>query len=144
FNPPPSHSDNSLERVMKNSSAYACPVPVICGKNIALQPFRFNSLVVSMLELGGALAVSLLSAWCVTASVSLMFEWGYGVVKALFGQPESSQAVIAGMSLWFLVMPFSFALVFGYVKQTRRRPQFWNFVPAIVVAWVATFDLMLD
>jgi len=76
--------------------------------------------------------------------LSLSFDWGYELVKAVFGQPPSNQGAVAGMSLWFGIMPFSFALMFGALKQVFKASWIWNLVPVVLVSSVATIDLTVD
>ncbi len=142
---------------MKNSSAYAIPgslsqpsarlvYPVESERPAVVRDSANRVLlaVQAVARILAAVAVSTVSAWCVTSMLSMSFDWGYELVKAGFGQPPSSQGVVAGMSLWFVIMPFSCALIFGALKHYFKAPWFWNLVPVALASSVVTFDLVAD
>lgn len=136
---------------MKNSSAYAIPLAfnqaTISAANNApriavASPLR--NVAQSLLCISIAIGISTIGAWCVASMVSLFFEWGYEAVKAVSGQPDSGQAVMAGMSLWFGVMPFAFALIFGALKRHFNGGLLWNLLPLFAVVLGTTVDLLAD
>lgn len=128
---------------MKNSATLAIPANLTTSSanlKVDVAPLVFAPIA----KMLGATALSTVAGWCVTAMVSFCFDWGYETVKQLCGQPESLQGVIAAMSLWFLVLPFSFSLTFGYLKQAFNGARYWSLLPGIAVAGCAVVDFLID
>jgi hypothetical protein len=135
---------------MKNSAAYALPAGLTTHSNLPAPTGNVRSVAqirhfaMAMQKVAAAITLSCLAAWCVTSTVGVMFDFGYEAVQSMFGQPDSNQGVFAGMALWFVVMPFSFALTFGYARRIVAGPSFWNGVPALIVVGLGSFILSVD
>lgn len=132
---------------MKNSSAYAIPAGLSQSTSqlrIRVEHKAVEPLTQSIAKLASAVGLSIVGGWSVLSFVSFCYDWGYELLKAVCGQPESGQGVFAGMSLWFGVMPFAFAFIFGYLKRTLHGENYWRVVPAIAVLGTITAEVLVD
>src|SRR5688572_30372858 len=118
---------------MKNSSAYALPNPnrVVTGVTMPVLGVcgsYAKSFVTGAVKLIGAMLLSTAGATLAGAVCGGLIDLLNDPLTAAFGAPD---CIIVSMTLWFMVIPAAFGLLFGGCKSVMRGVYVWYMVPAL-------------